>query len=94
MLSPGHFAGHREQTKRTKYLEAATLVGAKFFPLVLETMGTMGPSFQEFLQKIQLEFFRNAINSDPDTECEVRNKLLSLWATRISSEGKFQIDTI
>ena len=42
MLSPGHFAGHREQTKRAKYLEAATHIGAKFFPLVLETMGTMG----------------------------------------------------
>ena len=51
MLCPGHFASHRENTKRTKYAVAARLVGAKFFPLVMETLGTMGPSFIIFLRK-------------------------------------------
>ena len=84
MLCPGHFALHRENTKRTKYAEAARLVSAKFFPLVMETLGTMGPSFIKFLRKIQFEFFRNSHNSDPDTEREMKSKLFSLWATRIS----------
>ena len=84
MLSPGYFAAHREQSKRNKYLESARLVGAKFFPLVLETLGTMGPSFKKFLRKIQLEFLRNMTNTDPDTEREISNKLLNLWTTRIS----------
>ena len=84
MLSPGYFAAHREQSKRNKYLESARLVGAKFFPLVLETLGTMGPSFKKYLRKIQLEFLRNMPNTDPDTEREISNKLLNLWTTRIS----------
>ena len=62
MNSPGYFAAHREQAKRNKYLEAARSVGAKFYPLVLETLGTMGLSFKEFLRKIQMEFFRNINN--------------------------------
>ena len=66
MLCPEHFASHRENTKRTKYADAARLVGAKFFPLVMESLGKMGPSFIKFLRKIQFEFFRNSHNLDPD----------------------------
>ena len=84
MLSPGYFAAHRKPSKRNKYSESARLAGAKFFPLVLETLGTMGPSFKKFLRKIQLEFLRNMTNTDPDTEREISNKLLNLWTTRIS----------
>ena len=51
MLSPGHFAGHREQTKRTKYLEAATLVGAKFFPKFWRQSVQWDQAFRNFYAK-------------------------------------------
>ena len=81
MMAPGYFASHREQAKRNKYAQAARIFGAKFYPLVLETMGAMGSSFQSFIKKLQSEFFRNSNNIDPDTEREMRSRLSHLWAT-------------
>ena len=60
------------------------MVGAKFYPLVLEAMGSMGSFFQSFIKKLQSKFFRNSNNIDPDTEREMRSKLPHLWATKIS----------
>ena len=76
MLSAGHFASHRDNTKRKKYTDEARLAGAKFFPLVLRTLGTMGPSLKKNLRKIQFEFFMNSHNSDPDIGREMKNKLI------------------
>ena len=42
MLRQGYFAQHRKRTKRTKYADVATSIGAKFIPLVLETYGSTG----------------------------------------------------
>ena len=73
-----------ESKQRDKYLESARSVGAKFCPLVLETMGTMGLSFKKFIRKIQMEFFRNINSSDPNLGGELKIKLLHLWTTRFS----------
>ena len=72
-MAPGSFAAHREQANCNKYLQAARIVGAKFFPLVLETMGSMGSFFQSFIKKLQSEFFRNSNNIGPDTESLMRS---------------------
>ena len=84
MLSPGYFAAHREKTKRNEYSKAARIVGAIFFPSRTGDTGNNGTKLQKFFRKVQLEFFKNVNNSDPDLEREVRNKLLHLWTTRIS----------
>ena len=48
MLQQGYFATHWEHTKRAKYGKAAQILGAKFVPLVLETLGSFGPVFLKF----------------------------------------------
>ena len=75
---------YREQAQRNKYSQAARIVGEKFFPLVLETMGSMGSSFQSFIKKLQSEFFRNSNEIDPDTEREMRSRFSHLLWTKIS----------
>ena len=73
MSSLRYFGAHREQTKQNKCSEAARIAGAKFYSLVLETLGTMGPSlsFKKFLRKAQSKFFKNVNNSGLDLEKEV-----------------------
>ena len=85
MLLYGHFSAHSENSKRKKYSEAVGIVGAKLYPLVFETMGTMSNSLKSFLKKLVQEYFRNFSNTDPDAEREMRSRLLSLWSARISS---------
>ena len=55
MLQPGHFTTLRENSKRHKYGQAATILGAKFIPLVLATYGNMGAAFSSFLGKLTSE---------------------------------------
>ena len=84
MLQQGYFATHRENTKRTKYGPTARVLGAKFIPLVLETLGTFGQSFTKFLKSLSMEFFRRATNTDADMERHFSNRLLTLWTNKIS----------
>ena len=84
MLQRGHFSSHRENTKRTKYGEAASSIGAKFIPLVLETFGSVGKSFHALLHSLSLELFRRSPNSDTELEIKMKAKLINLWRTRIS----------
>ena len=84
MLQQGYFATHREHTKKAKYGQAARILGAKFIPLVLETLGSFGPSFDKFLRSLSKEFFRRSPNTDADLERHFSSRLLTLWKNRIS----------
>ena len=64
MMRRGHFAEHRENTKNNKYSDTANAIGAKSAPLVLETYGSLGKSFQSLLKSLASELFRRSINSD------------------------------
>ena len=84
MLQPGHFSSHRENTKKTKYREAAISIGAKFIPLVLETFGSAGKSFHALLHSLSAELFRRSPNSNTELEFIMKSNLINLWKTRIS----------
>ena len=73
MLAPGNFSKNRERTKRTKYTPAASVLGASFIPLVLETFGHLGPSFLGFIKKLVNEVFRRAVNVDVDAEMSYKS---------------------
>ena len=84
MLQPGHFAANRERTKKAKYSQAASILGASFTPRVLETYGQLGISFVNFVKKLGRVVFRMATNTDVDEEQHFRTKLKPLWLNRIS----------
>ena len=84
MLRQGYFAQHRESTKRTKYTDVAVSIGAKFIPLVFETYGSIGKSFQLLLNSLASELFRKWLNSDVEQESNMKACLLTLWRTRLS----------
>ena len=84
MMRRGHFAQHRENAKINKYSDMANAIGAKFVPLVLETYGSLGKSFQSLLKSLASELFRRSINSDHEQEITMKSKLIALWRTRIS----------
>ena len=84
MLVSNYFSNNRENTKRTKYGQAAAILGAKFVPLVLETYGSMGAAFSSFLNHLSFDLFRQTANSDSDTELFFKQRLKQLWTNRIS----------
>ena len=84
MMQPGYFSTNRENSKRTKYGQAARILGARFVPLVLETYGYFGSEFSLFLNKLANELFRREPNSDVEMEGVFKQKLKNLWINRIS----------
>ena len=84
MMRAGYFAQHRENSKNYKYSDMANAIGAKFSPLVLETYGSLGKSFQSLLKSLAAELFRRSINTDIEHENLMKSKLITLWRSRIS----------
>ena len=84
MLQPGHFSANRENAKRSKYGQAAVILGAKCIPLVLETYGNFGSAFSSFIGKLSVELFRSQSNLAPELETHFKNRLKQRWTTRIS----------
>ena len=85
MLTQGHFSTHRERAKCNKYGEAASIIGARFIQLVLETYGQMGQSMQNFLRRTATELFNRSWNYDPETSLDLKSRLVKLWTARVSS---------
>ena len=85
MQQPGHFSSYREHHKRTKYQVHSDSIGARFYPLVLETFGFMGPAFHKFLRYVAFEHFERSSNSDPDSEDRLKSAVMRLWRFKISA---------
>ena len=84
MLQLGHFSTNRENSQRAKYGQAATILGVRFIPLVLETYWNVGSAFSLFLGKLSGELFRQEPNLDPDVENYFKQRLRQLWINEIS----------
>ena len=84
MMRRGHFAHHRENSKNKKKSDMANAIGAKFSPLVLETFGSLGKSFQSILKSLASDLFRRSINTHIEYENFMKSKLIALWRSRIS----------
>ena len=85
MLTKEHFSTHKERAKCNKYREAASIIGARFIPLVLETYGQMGQSMQNFLRRTATELFNRSWNYDLETSPDLKSKLVRLWPAWVSS---------
>ena len=82
MLQPAHFTVNRDNSTRSKYGQAATILGVKFIPRVLETYGNMGSAFSSFLGKLSMELFSRQNNSDPEVQNHFKSR--QLWNSKIS----------
>jgi len=62
-LRPGAATKKRESEKRSQYLHAAELQGAKFYPVVVESFGAFGEGAVLFLAKLSEEIVAGGIKS-------------------------------
>ena len=63
-----------DSQKRARYAEAASQVGAEFFPLSMETYGRMGRSTKDFIKTMAME-----ANLDPgETRKDVERELITI----------------
>ena len=84
MTHPLHFTLLKEAQKRHKYNNTASLIGASVFPLVAETFGALGPSFQKFLHICVNGYFQRIFLSHPTREEIHKSVIMRSWRSRIS----------
>ena len=85
MTNPGYFAQYREKVKQRKCLTWTIAVEAKFFPLVLETFGTIGQSFHCLINQMTRMLFQNSLYTDAENEKFLMSRMVELWRCRISA---------